>query len=838
MNTLLHDLRYALRTMRRSPGFTAIAVLALALGIGANATVFSWMQAFVLRPLPLVREPGQLVVLNTRTPGGYRWSVSYPSFAEWRAEARMVDGIAAMSMLQLSLRPDGAAAAQPAWGTLVSANYFDLLGVRPHLGRTFLTSEESAPNGAPVTVLSYGLWQRSFAGDPGIVGKQVLLNNQPFTVVGVAPQSFGGTWVGLAFDLWVPVTMQPALSTGGSRLDNHAARWLEVVARLKPGVTVAQARAELDAIQQRIGEIYPEDRGTGVAVRRFDEQGTQQWLRPIFIALLGVTGLVLLIACANIANLLLARAATRRREVGIRLALGASRGRLVRQLLTESGLLALLGGAAGVLVALWARPWLGALVPPTPAPIDTGLFAGPLDGRVIIFTMAATMLAALVFGLVPALRASGGAPRASGPALHTSGQTVAYLLRGGGGARGPARSRLGGGIVVAQIALTLVALVCSGLFLRSIDALRRVDPGFRDSGHLLLVSTDLHLAGHTRESGGPLLDRLLERVRALPGVMAAAVASEVPLGFSSASSNTVAPEGYSARRDENMAVPFNVVTPAYFATMQAAIVHGREFDDGDRAGSLPVAIVNEAFAERYWPGEAAVGKRFDVGTGQMITVVGVAKTGKYEKLDEPPYPFMYFPLAQTYTSALTLHVRVAGDPSALVSTLRSSFESLDPGLPFLQPRTMTENMGAAVLPQRMGALFLSILGTIALALAVVGLYGVMSYVVSQRTRELGIRMALGATQGDVMRGVLGSGARLAALGILIGAAGALAGGRLLASQLFGISPADPLTFAAIAILLAAVALLPTFLPSGRDSREATNIPKRNEWSSHDTPHET
>jgi predicted permease len=808
MHTILQDLRYTLRTMRRSPGFTAVAILTLALGIGANTTIFSWMQGFVARPLPLVRAPERLVALETRAPGGVGWSVSYPNYADWREQARTVDGIIATSMMQFSLRAagegGGEGTAQSAWGLFVSANYFDVLGIRPLLGRGFLPAEDSVPRGAPVTVLSYGLWQRQFGGDPGIVGKEVLVNNQPFTVVGVAPRSFGGTWVGLNFDLYVPVMMQPALSPGAGLIERRGTYWLQGYARLKPGATVAQARTELNAIQERIGEVHAAARGTGVIVTPFDRQGAQEWLRPVFIALLAVTGLVLLIACANIANLLLARAAGRRREVGIRLALGASRGRLISQLLTESLFLATLGGGAGVLLSVWARPWLGALIPTTQYPVDAALYSGSLDARVLSFTAAATVLAALAFGLAPALRASR-------PELVPA-------LKDGGGDRGVARTRLGGGLVVAQVALTLVALVSSGLFLRTMHAMREADVGFRDPEQVLLVSTNLHLAGHKRATGEPFMDRLLERARALPGVSAAGLAMSVPLGFGGGSGSTVKIEGYTPQRDENMSVSYNSVSPDYFRTMGITLVRGREFGDDDRAGSLPVAIVNESFAERYWPGEDPIGKRFDPTTGQWLTVVGVAKDGKYEQLDDPPQPFMYFPLAQWYSADITLHLRATGDPNALVSTVRKSFEALDPGLPFLQPRTLEEHMGAAMLAQRLGALLLSVLGAIALALAVIGLYGVISYGVSQRTRELGIRVALGAGRGEVLRLIIREGMGLAALGVAIGIVGAFAGGRLLASQLYGVSPADPLTYAAIALLLAGVALVASYIPARRAAR--------------------
>jgi predicted permease len=776
--------------------------------IGANTTIFSWMQGFVVRPLPLVRAPEQLIALQTRAPGGAEWSVSYPNYVDWRDEARTVDGIVATSMLQFSVRAAGEGAgegvAQPAWGLLVSANYFDLLGIRPLLGRAFLPAEDSIPNGAPVTVLSYGLWQRQFGGDPGIVGKEVLLNNQPFTVVGVAPRSFGGTWVGLNFDLYVPVMMQPALSPGANLLERRGTYWLQAYARLKPGSTAAQARTELNAIQQRIGEIHEAARGTGVIANPFDRQGAQELLRPVFVALLAVTGLVLVIACANIANLLLARAAGRQREVGIRLALGASRGRLLSQLLTESLFLATLGGGAGIMLALWARPWLGALIPTTQYPVDAALYSGSLDARVLAFTAAATVLAALAFGLAPALRASR-------PELIPA-------LKDGGGDRGVARSRLGGGLVVAQIALTLVALVSSGLFLRTMHAMREVDAGFRDPEQLLLVSTNLHLAGYTRATGGPLMDRLLERVRTLPGVSAAGLAMSVPLGFGGGSSSTVIIEGYTPQRDENMSVLYNSVSPDYFRAMGIPLLRGREFGDDDRAGSLLVAIVNETFAERYWPGEDPIGKRFDPTTGRLVTVVGVAKDGKYEQLDDPPQPFMYFPLAQGYSSDITLHLRATGEPHALVGTLRKTFEALDPGLPFLQPRTLAEHMGAALMAQRLGALLLSVLGGVALALAVVGLYGVLSYGVSQRRRELGIRVALGAGRGEVLRLVLREGMRLAALGIAVGTIAAFAGGRLLASQLHGVSPADPITYTVIALLLASVALVASYIPARRAAR--------------------
>jgi predicted permease len=784
--------------LRKNPGLTLVAVLSLALAIGANATIFSWMEGLVRHPLPLVRDQDRLVLLQTRGPSGAQWATSYPDFTDWRAQARSFTGVAAYREEELGLRTSGQA--ERAWTYLVSANYFDVLGVRALLGRTFHPDEDRTAGGAPVAVISAALWHRRFAGDSGVVGRKVLVNGHEVTIVGVMPPRFGGCIVGLAYDMWIPLTMQPAFSPSGSFLDTRDWRSLTVFARLKPGVTLPQARAEMRLIGRRQAATYPGDRHTTARAVAFTSEGPPAWLRPVFLALLGITGVVLLIACANVANLLLGRAIGREKEMALRLALGAGRARLVRQLLTESGLLALSGGACGLLLAGWGRRLMAAFVPATPLPVSLELSIG---GPVLAFTIAVTLSAALLFGLAPAARAS---RPDLGPALKEGGERSAA-----------GRSRLRDALVVAQLALSIVALVAAGLFLRGLGRAHLVEPGFGDPAHVLLVRTDLFAAGYTRAYGLPFLDRVLTRTRQLPGVEAASLSEFIPLGFSGLSSAGARVEGYDPQPDENMSIERTAVGPDYFAAMRTRIVRGRGITAADRDGAPPVAVVNETFARRYWPGLDPIGRRLNMESGWM-TVVGVAEDGKYHQLDEPPQPFVYRPIAQRYTTTPTLIVRASGDPRTLIEPLRRLFASLDPNLAFLDPLTLEEYVGVAVFIPHMGAVLLSLFGALALIMAAVGIYGVLSYAVSRRAREMGVRIAIGAGRREIEGLVVGQAARLTALGTAIGVLAALGVGHLLRSQLFGIKAYDPPTFVTIVVLLGAVALVASWIPARRAAR--------------------
>jgi putative ABC transport system permease protein len=796
---MMGDLRYALRMLRKTPGLTLVAVLSLALGIGANTTIFSWMDGLVLHPLPLVKDPGRLVFLKTLRPGGAEWSASYPDFLDWRAQARSVSDLSVAGMDQFGVKTSGQA--ERAWGVYASADYFNLLGVHPLMGRLFRPDEASMPGSAPVAVIGYDFWQRKFAGDANVVGRHLTLNSHDFTVVGVLPPKFGGTIVGLAFDVWVPITMEPLLSARGSSLDQRGRHWLNAIARLKPGVTVAEARADIALVQRRLAATYDDDRSTTALVAPLASAGLQAWLRPLFIALLGITGVVLLVACANVANLLLARATARQKEIAVRLALGAGRWQLVRQLLIESALLAGLGGAVGLFIALWGQELFAAFVPPAPFPIELQF---GVNGRVVGFAIVATGLAALLFGSAPAFRASR--------------PDLVPALKDDTGQRGVSRSRLRSTLVVAQLALSVVALVAAGLFLRSLGRSKAVDRGFGDPRHVLVVSTDLFAAAYDRATGTAFVNRLLDRVSGMPGVRSASVSMFVPLGFSDQDYGGVTVEAYQPRRDEDMSLRYTAVGPDYFATMETPIVRGRPIAAADRDSALQVAVVNETFARHFWPGLDPIGRRLSMRDGEWITVVGVAKDGKYDALDEAPLPFIFRPFAQFYVTQPNLIVRTAGDPKALIEPIKRAFASLDPNAPFLDPRTLEEHIGPSVFIQRTGATLLGGFGALALLMAAIGIYGVMAYVVSQRTREMGIRVALGAGRREIVGLVLGQATGLVGAGLAIGAAAAFGVGVLLQSQLFGIKAYDVPTFAAILLMLAAVALLACWIPARRAAR--------------------
>ncbi len=796
MDALWQDLRFGLRSLRKHLGLTLVAVLSLGLGIGANTTVFTWLNSFVLEPLPAVPAFNRMVLVKTNGPSGAEWSLSYLSLRDWRAGTTAVD-LAASGFLQLGLR-DGNGSTERLWGVLASGNYFDVLRMRPALGRLLTMQDEL--DRSPVGVLGYSLWQRRFAGDSSIVGRHLSLNGRDIAIVGVAPPRFGGTIIALQMDVYIPITLQPVMAPP-SNLDDRNWEWLDGFGRVRDGFTLAQARADLDAVAKRVSrETGDTDSRNGAIVKPLSEQESTQIMRPVFLAMLGITGVVLLIACANVANLLLARALARRREIGIRIAIGAGRFRLVRQLLTESLTLAIAAGGLGLLLALWGRDLIMKLLPPAPFPIGMELSISP---RVVLFAFVVTLATSLLFGLVPALQAS-------------NPELVPSLKDGIGGEPGQ-RSRLQSALVVSQVALSLVSLVCAGLFVRSLQASRVADVGFRNPGRLLLVSTDLRLAGVPDSSRTALVRRLTETIRALPGVEAASVADEVPLGFGGNSSRGMEPEGYQAQTDENTSVRYAMVGPDYFRAMDLPLVQGRPLDGTDLAGAPRVMVVNERFARRFWPGQDAVGRRVRQHN-EWYTVVGVARQGKYNSLTEPAMAMAWMPVLQEPRSDLTVFVRAAGDPKALVPALRRAFQAVNTELPFLDVRTMAEHMQAAVFAQRLGAIMLAAFGCVALLLSAIGIYGVLSFGVSQRTREIGVRVALGAVRGDVVGLVVGRAMRLAGLGLLIGLGAAVGAAQLLRSQLIGISPRDPVTFAIIAVTLGAVALAASWLPARRAAR--------------------
>ena len=791
METLLQDVRYALRSLRKSPGFAIVAVLTIGLAIGATATAFTWMERLVLRPLPGVPDVEGLVRMEVISPEGRGQSLSYPTYLDWRRGASAFEGIAVEEIAELSMRTTGPA--RRVWGALASANLFRVLHVRPLLGRTFLPDEEA--QAVPVAVISHRLWQRAFDGDSGVVGRHAMLNGLGFTIIGVAPAGFAGSEGLLGFDLWIPVTFLPLTARSPSALERTWHQF-EPFARLKAGVSVEQARHDIRAVHRGMIAAGVADSGTSVQVMRMVDSGAAQFLAPVLRALLGVTIVVLLVACANLANLLLARAAARHREVGIRLAVGAGRARLVRQLLTESVLLALGGGGLAVPIAMWARDGFLAFLPAIPYPIALDL---SLDGRILAFTAVTTLLTSLVFGLVPAIQASRVDLL---PALRD------------GVATGPRRrSRLQAVLVGTQVALSLVALVCAGLFVQSVRQAHATDSGMRDPDAVLLVNTDLHLAGYSPEAGRLLSERLLADARTLPGVRSASVATEVPLGLGGWNNDSLVVDGSS----ERSVVGYNLVGPDYFETVGIPVLRGRGITEADGPAGAPTVVVSETFARRYWPDADPIGRRLSVG-GTWRTVVGLARDTRYRELTRPVPPLVYIPIRQRYRPNFMLHVRAGTDPRALEPALRRTFERIDLNLPFVDVRTMSEQADASLMLQRVGAGALSAFGALALVLAAVGLYGVLSYSVGQRTREIGVRIAVGASRRDVLTLVVGGALRLTIVGLAAGLLLAIGAAQLLRSQLYGVSPLDPVTFVGVVALLGAVALLAAWLPARRAAK--------------------
>jgi putative ABC transport system permease protein len=809
MQTLWQDMRYGARMLGKNPGFTLIAVVTLALGVGANSLIFSLVNALLLRPLP-VEKPEQLAAVYTSDFSSTQYGASsYPDYVDFRDRNQVFSGTVVYMPTAFSLNVGGVN--ERAFGEVVSGNYFSTLGVKPALGRGFLPEEDRTPGERAVVVIGYKLWQNRFGGDPAVVGRAIKLNGHSFTIVGVAPEKYSGLIRGIASDLWVPAMMIKQAAPGADYLVERGDRGFLVMGRLKPDVTSYQAQTDFRRITEQLFKEWPQEwtnvRNQSRVISLLPEG--QARILPdlrtpvvIFMSLLmTVVGLVLLIACANIANLLLARATARRKEIAIRLSLGASRGRLIRQLITESVPLSLLGGVAGLLIAIWGSDLLMAFKPPAPVPIEIDLGA---DWRVLGFTFGVSLLTGVLFGLAPALAASR-------PDL------VASLKDEAGGSTG--RGRLRGALVIAQVALSLMLLICSGLFIRSLRNAGSVDLGF-DADNLLALSMDLQLQGYNETTGRNFSRQLLDRVRALPGVVSASMTDELPLGGGARRAITI--EGYTTQPGESTEVNSSSVAPGYIETLGIPLPHGRAFDEKDREGAPGVVMVNEAFARRYWPGQEPIGKRIQMGVARSgandspyLEVVGVVKDGKYVTLDEEATPFFYLNLAQRYQSSPTLIVRTRGNPLDYLPAVRGEVASLDKNLALYDVKTMRQHLGLALLPARLAGSVLGVFGLVALILAAAGIYGVMAYSVAQRTREIGVRMALGASADAVLKLVVGQGMKLTVVGMAIGLGASLALTRLMKSMLFGVSATDPLTFVVVPLLLIMVALLACWIPARR-----------------------
>lgn len=796
----MNTARIAWRTLARRPAFTATAVITLALGIGLNTAVFSAVHALLLRPLPGVLEPHRLVQLYRSYPGDFDYgSNSIPHYLDIRERAEVFDGVALWSFLSVNLSAGDRN--EMVMGQMVSANFFDVLGVRPALGRAFLPDEDVGIGAHPVVVISDEAWRTRFGGDPGIVGRQIVINGQSYTVVGVAPPDFQGPIPITTPVLWAPLTMQPQLQAQESLWEARGNNQFSVIARLEPGVTVVQARQAMSALLLTLAEEHPAHYATsGITVVPQAEAGLHPRIAAAQVGfsavIMGVVALLLLLACVNLANLFLARARERRRELAVRLSVGATRGHLIRQLLTESILLALVAGTLALVLASAVIGIANAIRLPLDVPVSFGL---ELNAPVLLFTLVVALGAGVLFGLLPALEASR-------PDLVSG-------LKAGGGTAGIRRSRLSRGLVVAQVALSLVLLVTAGLFLRSLERAMNMDKGF-DADNLLIASVDPSRQGYDAARTRAFFDELVGRVRTLPGVRAAALGELVPLGFDSQQTGIDAP-GYSFGENERRSFDYNFVGDGYFEAMGVPIVEGRGFTAQDFGQQ--VAIVNQRMADRFWPGESPIGRTVRRGNTEY-RVIGVSTTGRYQSLGEAPLEYIYFPIPQEWNAALTLHVRTAGDPESFLPLVRREVRALDSTLPIYDAKTMTRHLGIVLLPARLAAGALGLFGALGLLLAAVGTYGVLAFSVAQRGREIGIRMALGAQRGRVVRLVVDQALHMIGIGLVIGLACAAFAGRLVERLLYGVSGLDALAFMGVSALLVVTGLLATLIPARRAAR--------------------
>jgi len=807
MENLWNDLCYAWRMLIKSPGFSIVAVLALGLAIGANTSIFSLFNGVMWRPLP-VKDPQQLVVVATKQRGlDFPIPLSYPDFQDYRqlkaVFSDMIGYVPDPVNLQAGGRPTRA------WAELVTGNYFSMLGLEAARGRTFAADEGWVPGKDALIVLSYKYWQTRFGGNPDIVGRSVQVNKHPFTIIGVAPERYHGAYYFLEPDFYIPVTTMSLLDPkSADDLNKRGATYLRVLARLQPGMTPTQALAAAQLTDRRLAQEFPEShKDMSLLVipelNARPEPGLGAFMSKAVWVFMSLAGLVLLIACANVANLILARANGRRKELAMRFALGASRGRMIRQLLTESVLLALCGGIAGLVFARWAAMALMSIRIPTDLPLH--LFDLRVDWRVFAFSFLVALITGIVAGLMPALQA------------HRTdlADTLKVGGRSGGGSTGHHRFR--NALVVAQVAVSLLLLACAGFFIRSFQNSANVDMGFRVD-HTLMMSVDLGLQGYSEERGQQFYKQISDRVKSLPGVRDASFAAYIPMGYENDIVN-VYPDGQPVDNKSSAETSFNnQVQPDYFRAVGVHVIKGREFTEADSATAPKVAIVNETFANKIWPGQDPTGKIFRTEKdGPAIQVVGLTRTGKYTFLYETPQLFVYFPVAQRYVAAATLMVYSQDDPLRLVGPVRDQIQQLDGSLPVFDVNTMEAHVeyGKPLLPARLGAMLVGAFGMVGLVLATVGVYGVVSYSVSQRTHEIGIRSALGAQRRNVLGMVLKQGMTMALIGTAIGIVLAFLLFRGLHSVLYGVASTDLVTLAAVSSLLLAIAFVASYIPALR-----------------------
>ena len=800
----IQDLRYGFRQLFRSPGFSILTILCLTLGIGANAAVFSWVEGILFRPYPAVAHQEQLLALAGTArgvPGGE--PTSWPDFLDLQRNCTLCDAVFVTKITGTTLSIGDHA--EVATGSIVSANYFDAIGVHPILGRGFEPGEDVGSNSHPLVVISYDLWQKRFKGDPQIVGKMQRLNNIPHTIIGVTPEGFYGTFVGWAMNFWVPASMEETFESGGYKLEDRGARWIEGYVRLKPGVTRAQAQDQVSAIATRLEASYPAtNRGRNIKLWPLWQTpfNNARTLLPTLQIMTAVVAFVLLIACANVGNLLLVRSFARRHEMSVRMAIGANGGRLLKQLLTEGLILAAFGAAGGLLVAYWCRHALALLFPRRSG--TTMYLPGQIDWHVMLLSTGICVLATLVLGLVPAFQARG---IDLAGALKAESSNVTMARR---------RAWMRSGLVVFQVCLSFILLAGAVLLLESLEKIRTASPGFSTS-RVVETGVSLVAAGYDAQRSKTFQDELIDRVRAMPGVESAAYARVTPLGYGSFSSTPIAVDGYQPSPEEQPSIDYNEVGPAYFATLGIPLASGREFTRTDDENAPLVAIVNRTMQSRYWGGQDPIGRRLQV-KGKWAVVVGVAADSKYESMREDPKPFFYVPLLQDFVRGPRLNVRTTEPLQSISAALLREVHALDANLALYETITLQEQVDRSTSPQLVAVTLVSILAGLALLLAAIGLYGVMSYAVAQSMRELGLRMALGAGSADLMRLVISRGLRLTAGGVFLGAVAGLVLTRLLGKLLYNVSPYDPRAFGAALAVMTITTLAACFFPGWRATR--------------------
>src|ERR1700758_3859009 len=804
MQTFLQDLRFGFRMLIRSPGLSILSILCLTLGIGTSAAVMSWIEGILIRPYPLVAHQDRMVALfGTKQGTTEKEGLSYPDFLDLQKNSTLFESFIVDRIMGTTLSIGDRA--ERASGGIVSANYFDALGVRPILGRGFRPEEETGRNGHPVTVISYRSWKDRYNFDPNIIGRTQLMNGVQHTIIGVAPERFHGTFIGYSFSFWVPTSMQGTFDTTGYKLEDRGARWIEGYAILKPGVSRQQAQAELNSMSERLEKDFPDTN------RGHENQLVPLWRTPFngagnmsstLAITMAVVFLVLLIACANVSNLLLARSLLRRHEMAMRLALGAGRGRLVRQLVTEGLLLSLVAALGGIAVAYWCRNALVLAFPP-PLPGTVIDYPGEIDWRVLAVSAGICIASTLLFALVPAIRAS------------DVDLSNALKAEAGGVLGGSSRSRLRSALVLVQVSLSFILLAGTGLLLQSLIKMRNASPGFNTN--VIATGVDLFSAGYNLERAKIFHTQLLDGVRTLPGVESASLTRVIPFTYTPYSTATIEVDGYQPPPNEQPTVDYNQVAEEYFTTIGIPIVSGREFLRTDDENAPPVAIINETMAGKYWPGKNALGERLKV-KDKWMQVVGIAKNANYETKREPAKPFFYVPLRQNFAIQNNLVIRTRQTPGAVLNALAPAVQALDANLAPLRAYRLGEQVDRMGYSERLAVTLVALFGAMALFLAAIGLYAVMSYSVSQGTRELGLRMALGAGGRDLLRMVMSHGLRLMAAGIVVGAIAALILTRLMDNLLYKVSPRDPVAFGSALLVIIIASLTACFLPAWRATR--------------------